>query len=76
MRNAGYNRWAEANNMVVLYPQTSQKATNSCWDWWGYNDANHAKKSAPQMTAIVAMLAHLSRDAAPAKPAPAPATSR
>ena len=76
VRNAGYNRWAEANNMVVLYPQTSQKATNSCWDWWGYNDANHAKKSSPQMTAIVAMLAHLSSDAAPAKPAPAPATSR
>ena len=60
VRNAGYNRWAEANNIVVLYPQTSQKATNSCWDWWGYNDANHAKKSAPQMTAIVAMLTQLS----------------
>ena len=75
IRNAGYNRWAEANNIVVLYPQTSQKATNSCWDWWGYNDANHAKKSAPQMTAIVAMLTELSRGTTSAKPAPTHAPS-
>jgi poly(3-hydroxybutyrate) depolymerase len=72
VRNAGYNRWAEANNLVVLYPQTSQKATNSCWDWWGYDDAGHAKKSAPQMMAIVAMLEHLSRG--PAGKTPPPAT--
>jgi hypothetical protein len=76
VRNAGYNRWAEANNIVVLYPQTSQKAINSCWDWWGYNDANHAKKTAPQMTAIVAMLAHLSGDATSATVAPAPPAAR
>ena len=78
VRNAGYNRWAETNNLVVLYPQTSQKATNSCWDWWGYNDGNHAKKSAPQMTAIVSMLAHLARDArdaTPAKIAPPPSAT-
>ena len=71
IRNAGYNRWAETNNMIVLYPQTSQKATNSCWDWWGYNDANHAKKSAPQMKAIVAMLTQLASAASAAKPASA-----
>ena len=78
VRNAGFNRWAEANNIVVLYPQTSQKATNSCWDWWGYNDANHAKKSAPQMTAIIAMLSQLSSGATAVKttPTPAPSTSR
>jgi poly(3-hydroxybutyrate) depolymerase len=61
VQNAGYNRWADANNIVVLYPQTGQKATNSCWDWWGYDDANYAKKSAPQMLAIVGMLEQLSR---------------
>lgn len=74
VRNAGYNRWADANNIVVLYPQTSQKATNGCWDWWGYDDANHAKKSAPQMAAIAAMIEHLSRGSPPAKPASAPGT--
>ena len=68
VRNAGYNRWADTNNLVVLYPQTGKGATNSCWDWWGYDDANYAKKSAPQMTAIMAMVNELSRGApAPAK---------
>ncbi|MCY7389532.1 MAG: hypothetical protein LH481_15980 [Burkholderiales bacterium] len=67
-RNAGYNRWADTNGIVVLYPQTGKGATNSCWDWWGYDDANYAKKSAPQMTAIMAMVTALSRGAsAPAK---------
>ncbi|MBL0123934.1 MAG: hypothetical protein IPP88_14810 [Betaproteobacteria bacterium] len=69
VRNAGYNRWADANNIVVLYPQTSQKATNSCWDWWGYDDASHAKKSGPQLVAIMAMVEHLSRGGAAEKPA-------
>ena len=60
VRNTGYNRWADTNNMVVLYPQTSTAATNSCWDWWGYDSANYAKKSGPQMAAIKAMVDTLS----------------
>ena len=63
VHNAGYNRWADANNIVVLYPQTGKGATNSCWDWWGYDHANYAKKSAPQMVAIMAMVEHLARGA-------------
>ena len=70
-RNGGYNRWADSNNIVVLYPQTGKGAINSCWDWWGYDDANYAKKSAPQMMAIMAMLDHLSSSGAtPAATAP------
>ncbi len=61
VRNAGYNRWADSNNMVILYPQTGKGAVNSCWDWWGYDSANYAKKSGPQMVAIMAMVEHLSR---------------
>ncbi len=56
VRNTGYNRWADTNNMVMLYPQTSTAATNSCWDWWGYDSANYAKKSGPQMAAVKAMV--------------------
>lgn len=69
IRNAGYNRWAATNNIVVLYPQTGKGATNSCWDWWGYDDANYAKKSAPQMMAITSMIEHISRGLVSAKPA-------
>lgn len=56
IQNAGYNRWADSNNMIVLYPQTGKGSTNSCWDWWGYDSANYAKKSGPQMSAIKAMV--------------------
>ncbi len=65
VRNTGYNRWADTNNIVVLYPQTSTAATNSCWDWWGYDSANYAKKSGPQMGAIKAMVDQLSSGTAP-----------
>jgi hypothetical protein len=68
VRNAGYNRWADSNNIVVLYPQTGKGATNGCWDWWGYDDANYAKKSAPQMKAIVAMMDKIGGGAALTKP--------
>ncbi|RYX91274.1 MAG: hypothetical protein EOO28_26290 [Comamonadaceae bacterium] len=60
VRNTGYNRWADTNNIVMIYPQTSTQATNSCWDWWGYDNANYSKKSGPQMAAIKAMVDQVS----------------
>jgi hypothetical protein len=38
VRDAGYNRWAAANRIVVLYPQATESALNPnrCWDFWGY----------------------------------------
>ena len=71
VRNTGYNRWADSNNIVMLYPQTSLAATNSCWDWWGYDSANYAKKSGPQMAAVKAMVDRVS-SGAPASTLPAP----
>ncbi|HEY3197029.1 MAG TPA: hypothetical protein VGJ57_03355 [Nitrospirales bacterium] len=70
-KKAGYNEWADTNNLIVLYPQTiarfgwNWKAfwtwkyiinPNACWDWWGYDDTNYYKKSGSQMTAIKKML--------------------
>lgn len=58
-RNTGYNRWADTNNIVVLYPQSAASSSgnpNGCWDWWGYDDANYAKKNGRQMVAIKAMV--------------------
>lgn len=73
VRNTGYNRWADSNNMVVLYPQTSTAATNSCWDWWGYDSANYAKKSGPQMSAVKAMVVRLAGDTVVPPPSALPA---
>lgn len=75
VRNTGYNRWAETNNIVMLYPQTGMGATNSCFDWWGYGSANYAKKSGPQMAAIKAMVDRISSGSGEPPPAgtlPAP----
>ncbi|MFA5180797.1 MAG: PHB depolymerase family esterase [Syntrophales bacterium] len=74
VRNTGYNRWADTNNIVVLYPQTSTAAPNGCWDWWGYDSANFAQKSGPQLAAVKAMVTRLSGAAAmppAARPVPA-----
>lgn len=46
VRHAGYNEWADANRIVVFYPQTVAAVVppatpmnpQGCWDWWGYND--------------------------------------
>jgi predicted esterase len=63
VHNAGYNRWADTNNIVVLYPQTSNAAPNGCWDWWGYGSTNFAQKTGPQITAVKAMVSRLSGNA-------------
>jgi hypothetical protein len=63
VEGAGYNRWADTNNIIVLYPQIgrSQHSSNpqNCWDWWGYTGSAYLDKRAPQMQAIAAMVNHL-----------------
>jgi poly(3-hydroxybutyrate) depolymerase len=57
-RNTGYNRWADTNNMIVLYPQANATFANpnGCWDWWAYDDVNFPGKSGGQMVAIKTMI--------------------
>jgi hypothetical protein len=55
----GYNRWAEAGKIVVLYPQVKPSEQGSlfspyrynpkgCWDFWGYTEKSAAlNPSAP-----------------------------
>lgn len=57
-QSAGYNRWADTNRIIVLYPQTTASAANpgGCWDWWGSDDLNFPGKSGGQMVAIKTMI--------------------
>ena len=57
----GYNRWADTNKIIVLYPQViaSSGNQNGCWDWFGYDSANYAFKTGPQMVATKAMVDRL-----------------
>lgn len=72
VKRTGYNRWADTNRLVMLYPQTSNAATNGCWDWWGYDNANYAKKSGPQMLAIKGMVDRLASGTGGTEPPPPP----
>jgi hypothetical protein len=58
---AGYNRWADTNNLIVLYPQAHRTLLNpnACWDWWGYDDDRYATRNGRQMAAVRAMLDRL-----------------
>lgn len=72
VRDAGYNRWAESNALIVLYPQTvarngvgARRASfvvnpDGCWDWWGYTGATYHTHDGAQIRAVKAMLERLS----------------
>jgi len=73
VREAGYNRWAAANRIVVLYPQTVARNgwggawwnwsfvvnPRGCWDWWGYTGTQYHTKQGSQIRAVQAMLDRL-----------------
>ena len=63
VENAGYNTWAEANNIVVLYPQTKSSYMplnpKACWDWWGYTGADYQTRNGAQLKHINNMVLKL-----------------
>ena len=69
VQKSGINEWADTNNIIVLYPQATNSSSNplGCWDWWGYLSSDYALKSAPQMDAIMAMVAQITSGYKPAK---------
>ena len=60
-RHGGYNRWADANAIVVLYPQVAAQQVNpeGCWDWWGYSGGDYYRRTGKQMRAVKAMVDRL-----------------
>lgn len=76
VKNTGYTRWADTNNIVVLFPQTKVDSTsratsasgslanpNGCWDWIGWYGSNFAQKAGTQQAAIKAMVDRLASGA-------------
>jgi len=68
---AGYNRWANSNRLLILYPQTTPRhgpgwgswtwISNpfGCWDWWGYSSPDYHTRDGAQIKAVRAMLERL-----------------
>jgi len=73
LNNTGYNRWADTNDLMVLYPQTVASPSNplGCWDWMGLYGADFDQRSGTQMKALMAMIRHIARGG----PAIGPATN-
>lgn len=67
--DTGFNSWAEANNIIVLYPyavsSTNPSNPNSCWDWWGYSGADYVYKSGAQMKFVKDLIDHMLKGSAP-----------
>lgn len=58
---AGYNEWADANRLIVLYPQVDSSKVMplnplGCWDWWGYTDEHYATRDGAQIAVVKATL--------------------
>lgn len=60
VREAGFNRWADAHGVVVLYPQTRASFAplnpNACWDWWGYTGADYDTREGAQIQWVARLL--------------------
>ncbi len=69
IENAGYNEWAETNDIVVLYPQATTNSNTvlqhmnpmGCWDFWGYTNQNFNAKNGVQIAAVWRMIQTLAR---------------
>ncbi|MBS0589644.1 MAG: hypothetical protein JSR65_03280 [Proteobacteria bacterium] len=52
VRDAGFNRWADAYDVAVIYPQTRSSLMplnpQACWDWWGYSGADYDTRNGVQ----------------------------
>ena len=63
VQRAGYLGVAEANRVVLLFPQieSSFQPLNpqGCWDWWGYEGESYATQAGPQVRAVRGMIADL-----------------
>ncbi|MBF0345654.1 MAG: hypothetical protein HQL06_15680 [Nitrospirae bacterium] len=63
-KRAGYNEWAESNNIIVLYPQTKNGNLINpagCWDFFGYESPDFYNNQGPQIKAIKAMIDRITK---------------
>lgn len=62
VEHAGYNRWADLANVVVIYPQVRSSwmplNPKGCWDWWGYSGDNYDTRKGKQIAWVGQLLDH------------------
>ncbi len=70
IRMSGLNEWADTNRLLVLYPQVFPSLVGpvngqGCWDWWGYDDPDYAKKNGRQLLLTKRMVDRITSGHAP-----------
>lgn len=62
IEQSGYLPWAEANNIVMAFPQVAPATANpiACWDWWGYTGADYRWRDGAQMKVLAEWVRELS----------------
>lgn len=59
----GLNRWADAHDLVVVYPQARASFMplnpKACWDWWGYSGADYDTRDGRQLAWLAGLTAAL-----------------
>jgi poly(3-hydroxybutyrate) depolymerase len=73
VKYAGFNEWANTNNLIILYPQAQKVGApinnpRGCYDWWGYipgTTDTYATKEGPQMRAVYAMMERIRGEECP-----------
>jgi hypothetical protein len=67
VKGSGYARWAEANRIILLFPQVKPGPLNpnGCWDWWGFTGREFLERQAPQMRGVRRMLERLTERVTP-----------
>lgn len=57
--DTGLIEYAEANNTIVLFPQTLPNYLwnpNGCWDWWGYSGSQFHTRNGTQVKTIYSII--------------------
>ena len=70
IEQSGYLPWAEANDIVLAFPQVKKSLAaplnpHGCWDWWGYTGDDYATRSGKQMAVVAGWIGDLSMGAFP-----------
>ena len=66
MEQSGYLPWAEANNIVLAFPQVAKSMVapmnpHACWDWWGYTGDDYLWRDGKQMVVLTDWLKSLQK---------------
>jgi poly(3-hydroxybutyrate) depolymerase len=61
IEQSGYLPWAEANSIVLAFPQVEPAALNpyACWDWWGYTGPQYRWRDGTQTRVLAEWMAGL-----------------